>query len=231
MHRTPAILALVMTILIGSTACSRQLTGTAVLGPDQPQTAVTEDEFGVRAGREDAPVQLEIYTEPQCSHCADLQADFGDQLAYYIGIGELAVTYRPMTFLDKKSDGYSAHVATALFAAGGRGGGPEGGGTTPARAFQRFVEDLWAHQDPGGEGPSNDEMADMAKKAGVPDAQVQAIANGSGNVNTKDMEDTNSEFLSEIDPLDSGTPTVYDLTKDQKLDVYDNDWLSKVMSS
>ena len=31
MRRTPAILALVMTILIGSTACSRQLTGTAVL--------------------------------------------------------------------------------------------------------------------------------------------------------------------------------------------------------
>ena len=61
--------------------------------------------------------------------------------------------------------------------------------------------------------------------------KVQAIANGSGNVNTKDMEDTNSEFLSEIDPLDSGTPTVYDLTKDQKLDVYDNDWLSKAMSS
>jgi protein-disulfide isomerase len=231
MRRTPAILALVMTILIGSTACSRQLTGTAVLGPDQPRTTITEDKFGIRAGSEDAPVQLEIYTEPQCSHCADLQADFGDQLAYYIGIGDLAVTYRPMTFLDQKAGGYSAHVATALFGAAGPGGGPEGGGATPARAFQKFVEDLWAHQDPGGQGPSNDEMADMAKKAGVPDAQVKAIANGSGDIDTKDMEDTNSEFLSEIDPLDSGTPTVYDLNKDDKLDIYDNDWLSKAMSS
>jgi protein-disulfide isomerase len=226
MRRTPAILALVMTILIGSTACSRQLTGTAVLGPDQPQATITKDKFGIRAGSEDAPVQLEIYTEPQCSHCADLQADFGDQIAYYIGIGELAVTYRPMTFLDQKTDGYSAHVATALFGAAGTGGG-----ATAARAFQRFVEDLWAHQDPGGNGPSNDDMADMAKKAGVPAAQVDAVKKGSGDINPKDMEDANSEFLSEVDPVDAGTPTVYDLKKDDKLDIYDNDWLSKVMSS
>ena len=117
-------------------------------------------------------MQLELYTEPQCSHCADLQADFGDQLAYYIGIGQLAVTYRPLTFLDQQPDGHSAHVANALFAAA-TPGGPEGR-RHAARAFQRFVEDLWAHQDIGGPGPSDDEMADMAKSVGIPAAQVDA---------------------------------------------------------
>jgi protein-disulfide isomerase len=230
MRRTPVILALAASLLIASTACSRQITGTAEIGADLPRTTITEDEYGIRAGDADAPIQLEIYTEPQCTHCADLQADFGDQLAYYIGIGQLAVTYRPMTFLDFKADGYSAHVAKALFAAAAPAG-PEDSGATPARAFQKFVEELWAHQDPGTEGPSDDEMADMAREAGIPDAQVAGIASGSADVDTKDMEDMNSEYLFEIDPLDSGTPTVYDLKKSEKLDVYDNDWLAKVMAS
>ena len=228
MRRTAVILALAASLLTTSTACSRQITGTAEIGADQPRTAITEDQYGIRAGDEDAPIQLEIYTEPQCTHCADLQADFGDELAYYIGIGQLAVTYRPMTFLDFEADGYSARVAKAMFAAAA---GPEGAGATPARAFQKFVEELWASQDPGTEGPTEDAMADMARKAGIPDAQVDGIASGSSDVDTKDMEDMNSEYLFEIDPLDSGTPTVYDLNKAEKLDVYDNDWLAKVMAS
>jgi hypothetical protein len=28
-----------------------------------------------------------------------------------------------------------------------------------------------------------------------------------------------------------GTPTVYDLTKGEKLDIYDNDWLNKLIQS
>jgi hypothetical protein len=74
-------------------------------------------------------------------------------------------------------------------------------------------------------------MADMAKKAGIPSAQVKAIASGASGVNTKDMNDTNFEFLFEIDQVSTGTPTVYDLKKDEKLDIYDNDWLSTLMAS
>ncbi len=45
------------------------------------------------------------------------------------------------------------------------------------------------------------------------------------------MADTNFEYLYEVDPLNTGTPTVYDLKRDKTLDIYDNDWLSKLMSS
>lgn len=230
MRPTSVIVAMAACLLVAAPACSRLISGTARIGGDQPQAAITDDEFGIRAGLEDAPVQLEIYTEPQCSHCADLQADFGDQIAYYIGTGQLAVTYRPLTFLDQQPGGYSAHVATALFTAA-TPGGPEGGGTTPARAFQRFVEDLWAHQDTGGEGPSDDEMADMARASGIPRDRVDAIANGDSAVDVKAMDDTNFEFLFEIDSLNTGTPTVYDLNHDVKLDIYDDEWLSKLMES
>jgi len=45
------------------------------------------------------------------------------------------------------------------------------------------------------------------------------------------MADTNFEYLYELDPINAGTPTVYDLKRDKTLDIYDNNWLSKLMSS
>jgi protein-disulfide isomerase len=226
--RTALVVAFSLVLVV--TGCSRQITGTAQMDPNQTLASITKDGFGIRAGSEDAPVQVELYTEPQCSHCADLQHDFGDQIAYYIGIGALAVTYRPVTFLDQVPDGYSAHVAKAMFAAAAPGGAEGTDGTT-ARAFQHFVQDLWGHQDLGGPGPSENDMADMAQKSGIPASQVDAIASGASDVDTKNMTDTNMEFLFEIDQVNTGTPTIYDLKKDEKIDIYDNDWLSKLMAS
>jgi protein-disulfide isomerase len=226
--RTALVVAFSLVLVV--TGCSRQITGTAQVDPTQPLASITKDGFGIRAGAEEAPVQVELYTEPQCSHCADLQHDFGDQIAYYIGIGALAVTYRPVTFLDQVPDGYSAHVAKAMFAAAAPGGAEGTDGTT-ARAFQHFVEDLWGHQELGGPGPSENDMADMAQKSGIPASQVDAIASGASDVDTKNMTDTNMEFLFEIDQVNTGTPTIYDLKKDEKIDIYDNDWLSKLMAS
>ena len=146
--------------------CSRQITGTAQVDPNQPSVDITKDKFGIRAGSDDAPVQLELYTEPQCSHCADLQADFGDQLAYYIGIGQLAVTYRPLTFLDTGADGHSAHVANALFAAAPPGR-PRGGGTATAPRIPEVRRGPLGTPGHRRAGPTDDEMADMAKSVGI----------------------------------------------------------------
>lgn len=234
MARTAALTMLTVALLV--TGCSRQISGAAELDADQqPLVEITEDENGIRAGLDDAPVQLEIYMEPQCSHCADLQADFGDQLAYYIGIGELAVTYRPLTFLDNgNTNGHSARVAKAMFEAATPGGVPEAAVFTTGRQFQRYVQTLWANQERGGPGPSDEELAEFARESGVPDFQVHEIETGDDGktaAELREMEDVNFEFLFEIDPIGTGTPTVYDVNGDEKLDVYDNDWLSKLMES
>ena len=98
-----AAVVLAIALLLGAVGCTKQVSGTAQPDPDQAPLAVSEDGFGIVAGFDDAPTSIEIFTEPQCSHCADLQADFGDQLAYYIGVGALKVTYRPLTFLDERA--------------------------------------------------------------------------------------------------------------------------------
>jgi len=210
-------------LLLTAIGCTKQVTGTALRDPSQAKLTVSEDGFGIVAGFDNAPIDIEIFTEPQCEHCAQLQADFGDQLAFYIGVGQLGITYRPLTFLDEHSNGYSARVSNAMFLAA------EGDAT--GTQFQRFVEELWAHQDTGGEGPSDEGMAEMAKRAGMSEKVANRVASGGTAVDVVDMDKTNFEYLYEIDPLETGTPTVYDLATGEKIDIYDNDWLEKLIQS
>jgi protein-disulfide isomerase len=227
MRISPAVVVLTIVLMLAAVGCTTQVSGTAQPDPNKAPLELSEDGFGIVAGFDHAPVRIEIFTEPQCTHCADLQADFGDQIAYYIGVGTLKVTYRPLTFLDEESGGHSARVSNALFLAAEGSDGQKATGTE----FQRFVEELWANQDPGGPGPSDDEMADMAKQAGMPEKIASKIADGGSAVNVTDMDDTNFEYLFEIDSVDTGTPTVYDPANDEKIDVYDNDWLNELIQS
>jgi len=229
MRISRAMAMITIALLITAVGCTKQVTGTAESDPNKPPLAVSKDGYGIVAGFDNAQAKIEIYTEPQCNHCADLQADFGDQLAYYIAIGQLEVTYRPMTFLDNKTGGYSGKVSNALFLAAEKTGSPEVKAT--GTEFQRFVKDVWAHQRPGGEPPTGDELQDMAKKAGMPGPIAQNIKGGGSAVNVKAMDDANFLFLYEIDNESMGTPTIYDLGKGEKLDIYNNDWLTKLIQS
>jgi hypothetical protein len=134
-----------------------------------------------------------------------------------------------MTFLDNETGGYSEQVSNALFLATEKTGSPEVKST--GTEFQRFVQQVWAHQRPGGKPPTGDELQEMAKKAGMPEAVAQNIKGGGSAVNVKDMDDANFEFLYEIDNEGMGTPTVYDLNKGEKLDIFDNDWLNKLVQT
>lgn len=212
----------VATLLLLTVGCTREVAGTARQDPNKPGTEVTEDGYGILVGDPGAAAQIEVFTEPQCPHCATLQFDFGSEMASYVSLRQLAVTYRPVTFLDQNGD-HSARVSNAMFAAADA--------SPPAVAFQAFVEELWAHQQPGGTGPTDAEMADMAENSGIPAPGVQAVAGGGSAVDTGDMSDLNVELLAEINEHGIGTPTVYDLVNDEVLDITDDDWLSRLIST
>jgi protein-disulfide isomerase len=229
MRISRAVVLITAAMMIVGVGCTKQVAGTAESDPNKPPLSVSKDGYGIVAGFDNAPAKIEIYTEPQCNHCADLQHDFGDQIAYYIAVGQLEVTYRPMTFLDDKTGGYSGQVSNALFLATEKVGSP--GVKATGTEFQHFVENVWAHQRPGGKSPTGDELQDFAKKAGMPEPVAQNIKGGGSAVNVREMDDANFEFLYEIDSVEAGTPTVYDLGKGEKLDIYDDDWLSKLVQS
>jgi protein-disulfide isomerase len=222
MRVSRVVARLMIGLMFVGVGCSRQVAGSAQSDPNKAPLAVTKDGYGIAAGFDNAPVKIEIYTEPQCNHCADLQHDFGDQLAYYIAVGQLQATYRPMIFMDNNDDGYSAQVSNAMFLA------TEGATGTQ---FQLFVEQLWANQRPGGKPPTKDELHEYATKAGMSEDVAKKISDGGSAVNVKEMDDTNFGYLYDIDNVSLGTPTVYDLDKNEKIDIYDNDWLNKLMQS
>lgn len=224
--RTALVIGL-LGLLLTVAGCSKEVTGTALPDPVKAPLALAGDGFGIVAGFDDAPVRIEIYTEPQCSHCSDLQRDFGNQLAYYVDVGSLQITYRPLTFLDDDYDGYSSKVANALFLAAEAIGNSSATGTQ----FQRFVEDLWIHQDPGGPGFTADELRDMAVASGMPQTVADNVASDQEAVDLADMEEANFGYLFEIDQITTGTPTVYDLDTGEKLDIFDETWLEDLVES
>ncbi|MDG4663602.1 thioredoxin domain-containing protein [Mycobacterium sp. 236(2023)] len=223
----PLLVISALALLVPAAGCSSQVTGVPVISSDTVPLAVTEDGFGIVAGFDDAPAKIEIFTEPQCSHCSDLQRDYGDDLAYNITVGALQVTYRPLTFLDEEDDGYSATVANAMFLATEAIDNSAATGTQ----FQRFVEELWFNQDYGGVPFSAEELSGMATTAGLPDLVANNVGDDKEAVDVIDMEDTNFGLLYDVDPIDTGTPTVYDLDAGEKLDIFDENWLSDLVTS
>ena len=232
MRTSTAALLVSLVGLLVAVGCSRELPGVA--RPDLTPTplAVSDDGTGIVAGFDDAPAHIEIFTEPQCTHCRDLQLDFGDQLAYHIAVGDLQVTYRPLTFLDVDDAGYSAAVVNAMFAAAGPVGpsGDTSGSPASGIQFQRFVEELYLNQDAGGAPFSGSELRDMATAAGMPDAVADELARERSSVNIAELNDTNFLYLVEIDPVQTGTPTVYDLETQEKVEIHD-DWLADLVHS
>ncbi|MGB3485587.1 MAG: thioredoxin domain-containing protein [Mycobacterium sp.] len=213
-----ALSALALTV----TGCAREISGVAVPDPAKPGVALTDDGYGIVTGFADAPVQLEIYTEPQCIYCADLQMDHGDELKAGMQSGKLAVTYRPLTFLDDEYlTDYSAVASNSLFLAVDE--------STDAGTFQTYVANLWFEQDLAFFRYTDQDFADIAADSGLSDAIVERIAGGEQGVDTAELLEVNFTALEDVSRNSLGTPVVYDLTNNKIVDLTDDDWLTTLL--
>jgi protein-disulfide isomerase len=185
---------------------------------DVPRTL---DGNGVLVGSWIAPVQLAIFCEPQCPHCAEFESTDGDRLAAALASGRLAITYRWMTFLDgRHHNDVSARLTNALFLAADPA-------TTPT-AYQAFVQDLYRHQT--ADGPSNDAVAAMARESGLPDVVADRISAGDNAVDAAAVDAANNASLKEANPENPGTPTIYNLNTKSVVDTQDPGWLDALAS-
>ncbi|BBZ35347.1 protein disulfide-isomerase [Mycolicibacterium confluentis] len=200
--------------------CSAAVEGTAQAVLNPPGVMMSDDGGGIVAGARDAAVRIEIYAEPQCAHCATLQFKFGDELKGHLASGRLAVTYRPLTFLDLGSRGYSAAVVDALFLAVDP--------ATLADQFQTFVAELWANQRLAYSRYTGEDFARMATAAGLSKTVSEAISFGRATVDPDEVTDVNAELLLTIEGS-VHTPVVYNLSDDSVIDISDDDWLNDLM--
>jgi hypothetical protein len=185
---------------------------------DVPRTV---DSNGVLLGSPIAPVQLEIFCDPQCPYCAELESTDGDKLAGALASGRLTITYRWLTFLDPRHhNDVSARVTNALFVAADP--------ATPPTAYQAFVQDIYHHQ--SADGPSNNDIAAMARDSGIPDWVADRIATGDFVVDPTAVGDANKARLKDENPDHPGTPTIYNINTKSVVDIQDSDWLDTLIS-
>ncbi len=190
----------------------------AAADPGAPGTALAPDHFGVLAGSPEAPVQLELFCDPQCSECAKFEAASGDALGRHLAAGDVAVTYRWMTFLDaRRGNDTSARLGNALMAAADP--------ATEAATYQTFVSALYRK----GGTPSLEDIATTARESGLPPHVVDRIADGQLAVDPTSMNAFNRVQLLAANPDSPGTPTVYDVTTKTVVDTDDAGWLDRLV--
>jgi protein-disulfide isomerase len=181
----------------------------------------TFDADGVLVGSWLAPVQLEIFCEPQCPYCAEMEATDGDKLASALAGGRLAITYRWLTFLNARHhNDVSTRLVNALFLAADPAASPT--------AYQAFVQDLYRHQSK--DGPTNEAVATMARESGLPDVVADRIAGGDNAVDATAVGDANKARLKDENPTNPGTPTIYNLNTRSVVDTQDPGWLDALTS-
>lgn len=121
---------------------------------DASQTAPTPRDAKVAPKGE--PVNLLIYVDVNCVHCAEFEGAYADQISTWLAAGDVQVEYRNIAILDGASPtNYSSRGANALACVAD---------AAPA-SYLPFAKAVFAHY-PEGE-MKNSELAAMAKDNGA----------------------------------------------------------------
>ncbi|MFI5720195.1 DsbA family protein [Nocardia sp. NPDC051750] len=183
-------------------------------------TTAVQSDGGVRLGLPDAPKTLEIYEDPMCPGCGNLEHLYGQELAQKVDEGKLAIRYRFVNFLDPKStDGaYSTRATAALQCVAETGSGI---------TYSKFHDTLFTTRQPEeGSGLSDDELATMATDAGAPQSAHDCIATGARIEEARTQASAAVEDLKAALEGDAATPSVFDVAT--KIDLEQHDWVQQV---
>lgn len=115
----------------------------------------------IPVGAEDAPTTLEIYFDYMCPACGQFEAANGDDIERLVEAGDVKVELRPISFLDRTSNGtrYSTRSANAVATVAD---------AAPERVWPFHAALYESQPEEGTDGLSDDQVADIAEEAGVP---------------------------------------------------------------
>lgn len=165
---------------------------------------VTTDTDGtILLGQPEAATTIDLFEDPMCPYCAELEHTHGQEMAKEIDEGRLAVRFHTLDFLNRlsASGDYSSRAAGALMCVADSG---------DAIAFSAFHAAVFSPDNQpaenGDSDHSNAELADMARAAGAGDEAVTCIADGTKVEEAAAAAQTGRETLSSTGA--SGTPAV-----------------------
>lgn len=175
--------------------------------------ATANDEGGIPVGQEgvagdatagDGAVEVVVYSDYMCPICGMFEDVNGTALDELREQGEVVVEYRPVSILDRTSQGsqFSTRAATAA-------------GLVADQAPEQFVAfntAMFANQpEEGTEGLSDEQIADIAREAGVAEDVAAQIADGSyleGDASFSPWVAAATEEATRAFPEGFGTPTI-----------------------
>jgi protein-disulfide isomerase len=126
------------------------------IAPSRVPAGATPAGDGIVIG--DGPVRVDAFVDFLCPYCRRFELSSGPALAKLAADGLANVAYHPMNFLDQASTtNYSTRAAAASGCAADQG------------RFLDYAHALFVNQPPeGGPGLSDEELAVVAREAGVP---------------------------------------------------------------
>lgn len=143
---------------------------------DVDTPAGADADGGIPVGRDlvagstnEGAVVVEVLFDYRCPYCAVFEAANGPDLKQLAQEGTITLVYRPVSFLDERAQGskqYSTRAATAAAMVAD---------LAPER-FVAFHEALMGNQPVQGQGPSDRDVADVARGAGVPEDVIARLA-------------------------------------------------------
>lgn len=162
--------------------------------PDTPDTSKTPPGIvsSSDAEKNGKPVQLVIFQDFECVHCADFEKENGAKIKKAVDAGDVTVEYRNLNFLDKATpDQYSSRAANAAYLVAEQ--------VTPDQ-YLDYAEEIFSHQGSG--GLSNEQIAEIANKHGADLTADQLDENTyRPMVNVTAQESLNNGI--------AGTPTIF----------------------
>lgn len=160
-----------------------------------PEAPETPDDSavppGVGASGDGEPVQVVIFQDFECVHCADFEAENADALEEAVTSGDIVLEYRNLNFLDRSTPTqYSSRAAAAAY---------EVGNQSSAEQYLAFVEEVFSHQGTG--GLDDEQLAEIASSHGADIAGALEENTWRPMVNVVSQESLANGV--------SGTPTVF----------------------
>ncbi|WP_433658098.1 DsbA family protein [Nocardia sp. CA-128927] len=177
-----------------------------------------EPDGSILLGRPAAPKTIDIFEDPICPACGNMERVYGQEIAQKIDEGKLAVRYRLVNFLDarSRSKDYSTRAIAANQCVAEGGSGP---------VYAKFHTELFTTKRPseGGADLSNDELAAQARIAGAPESVLQCVSTGAKVDAAHTSAKTTTDALEALLGGSAATPSVFD--GKTKIDVSKEDWV------
>ncbi|MFI7002407.1 DsbA family protein [Nocardia sp. NPDC050175] len=177
-----------------------------------------EPDGSILLGRPGAPKTVDIFEDPICPGCGNMERIYGQEIAQQIDEGKLAVRYRLVNFLDprSRSKDYSSRAVAANQCVAEGGSGP---------VYSKFHTELFTTKRPseGGADLSNDELAAQARVAGAPESVLQCISTGAKVDAARTSATATTDALGAALGGSAATPAVFD--GKTKIEVNNEDWV------